>query len=143
MRIGGTKLSRTASEPFLEAGFARSYRRLLQTGARLAVIRDMSPTPFDPAECVLQNQRRLQRCAFKPNRNAKLSFDSRAARRTSKRIKLIDPLTILCRGTGAKRRCPAVIGNALVYRDSDHLSATYARTLSGWLDRRLPKVGRR
>lgn len=143
VKVGGRKLSRTASEPYLEDGFSRTYRRLLRTGARLAVIRDQSPTPFDPAECVLENQQRLERCAFKPNRNVKLSFDSRAARKTSKRIKIIDPLRILCRGTGSKRRCPAVIGNALVYRDSDHLSATYARTLDDWLGRRLPKVGRR
>ncbi len=142
VKVGGTKLSRTASEPFLEAGYGRTYRRLLRTGARVAVIRDMSPTPFDPAECVLKNQKNLERCAFKPNRNAKLSFDSRAAKQTSKRIKVIDPLQILCRGTGSKRRCPAVIGNALVYRDSDHLSATYAKTLDTWLDARLPKVGR-
>ncbi|MBA2348973.1 MAG: acyltransferase [Solirubrobacterales bacterium] len=138
--VGGTKLSRTASEPHLESGYSRTYRRLLRTGARLAVIRDQSPTPFDPAECVLKNQKKLDRCAFKPNRNAKLSFDYKAARNTSERIKIIDPLRVLCRGTGSKKRCPAVIGNALVYRDSEHLSATYARTLDDWLYKRLPKV---
>jgi hypothetical protein len=34
-----------------------------------------------------------------------------------------------------------VIGNALVYRDTYHLTATYARTLAGWLEARLPAIG--
>jgi peptidoglycan/LPS O-acetylase OafA/YrhL len=34
-------------------------------------------------------------------------------------------------------RCPAVIGNVLVYRDDHHLTATYARTLAPFLEDRL------
>ena len=34
--------------------------------------------------------------------------------------------------------CPAVIGDVLVYRNSGHLTATYARSLTPWLSRRLP-----
>lgn len=30
--------------------------------------------------------------------------------------------------------CPAVIGNVLVYRDDDHISATYVRTAAGYLE---------
>jgi hypothetical protein len=48
---------------------------------------------------------------------------------------------ILCPRTPRGRRCPAVVGNALVYRDTYHLSATYARTLAPWLMRRLPSLG--
>jgi len=33
--------------------------------------------------------------------------------------------------------CRAVIGNALVYRDRSHLTATFARTLSPWLELEL------
>jgi len=33
-----------------------------------------------------------------------------------------------------------VMGNALVYRDSYHLSATFARTLAPWVQRRLPDI---
>jgi peptidoglycan/LPS O-acetylase OafA/YrhL len=34
-------------------------------------------------------------------------------------------------------RCEAVVGNVLVYRDDDHVSATYVRTVAPYLDRRL------
>ena len=33
---------------------------------------------------------------------------------------------------------PFVIGNALVYRNTAHITATYMRTLVPWLGRRLP-----
>ena len=35
--------------------------------------------------------------------------------------------------------CPSVIGDVLVYRNSGHVTATFAETLSGWLGRRLPR----
>ena len=38
-----------------------------------------------------------------------------------------------------EKTCPAVIGDALVYRNGSHLTATYVRTLTPWLAERLPK----
>jgi hypothetical protein len=42
---------------------------------------------------------------------------------------------------GGRRLCAPVIGNVLVYRDTYHMSATFAATLADWLERRLPRVG--
>jgi hypothetical protein len=39
----------------------------------------------------------------------------------------------------SKKTCPAVIGDALVYRNGSHLTATYVRTLAPWLGERLPE----
>ena len=36
--------------------------------------------------------------------------------------------------------CPAVIGNVLVYRQSGHLTATYAATMTPWFDRHLSRA---
>jgi hypothetical protein len=33
------------------------------------------------------------------------------------------------------------MGNALVFRDDNHFTATYARTLAPWLDAELPGIG--
>jgi hypothetical protein len=38
-----------------------------------------------------------------------------------------------------EKSCPAVIGDALVYRNGSHLTATYVRTLTPWLAERLPE----
>ena len=130
----GDRLDRRASQPLLVAGQRRTLRRLKRTGAKVVVMRDQIRTDFTPADCVLENSRHLERCTFPRKRVRGRSYDARAARRV-KGVKLIDPLQVLC----AKRRCPSVIGDALVYRDHYHLSATFARTLAPWLERRLPR----
>jgi hypothetical protein len=33
--------------------------------------------------------------------------------------------------------CPPVIGSVVVYFDASHLTATYARTLTGYLDEKI------
>jgi serine/threonine protein kinase len=50
------------------------------------------------------------------------------------RVTLIDPVPWLCTDF-----CPPVIGNVLAYRDSNHLTTTYARTVAPLLDAALPE----
>jgi hypothetical protein len=38
-------------------------------------------------------------------------------------------------------RCPAVIGNVAVYRDNNHVTDTYARSLTPYLGAALDGVG--
>jgi peptidoglycan/LPS O-acetylase OafA/YrhL len=47
---------------------------------------------------------------------------------------IIDPVPWLC-----GLRCPTVVGNQLVYRDSNHLTSAYAEMLAPLLDARLPR----
>jgi hypothetical protein len=134
VRRDGERLDRRASQPLLEAGYARTLRRLERAGAAVAVIRDQIKLGFEPADCVAEHQRRLDRCTFERRRIQGNGFDAAGARQAGG-VKVIDPLNALC----ARRRCPSVIGDALVYRDTYHLSATYARTLARWLGERLPE----
>ena len=55
-------------------------------------------------------------------------------------MKVIDSIDVLCPRSGARRLCPPVIGDVLVYRDTYHMSATFAATLDTWLQPRLPGV---
>ncbi len=142
VKVGGERLSRSRSERYLEHGYARTFRRLARTGARLAVIRDQAQAPARINDCVAEHSTELARCAFRPDRPALRQFDVRGARLAKRNVKVIDPLPLLCPRVDGARRCPAVIGNALVYRNSYHLSATFARTLADWLDRRLPRPAR-
>jgi SGNH domain (fused to AT3 domains) len=38
------------------------------------------------------------------------------------------------------RRCYPVIGGALVYKDEDHLTPTFAATLAPWLHREVDRA---
>jgi peptidoglycan/LPS O-acetylase OafA/YrhL len=140
VKVGGRRLTRRASQPLLEKGYARTYRTLTDTGARLVVIRDQARTPFGVTECVSEHPDDLRRCAFAPHRPVRNAFDARGARMAGRDIKVIDPMLLLCPRDGAGRVCPAVVGDVLVYRDTYHLSATFARTIGDWLAPRLPDV---
>jgi hypothetical protein len=128
----GKRLSREESQPHLVSGFALTLQRLKQAGAEVAVIRDQQLAPFSPPDCVSDHHDELNRCAFPSRRSRAEAFDAFGAARAGAR--LIDPVRVLC----PRRRCRSVIGNVLVYRDSYHLSATFARTLAPWLERELP-----
>lgn len=135
VKVAGDELSRGDSQPYLVDGLTRVLERLKRTGAKVTVIRDQARAPLIPAECVAEHPDRLRRCDFEPARRDEWAFDRDAAKRAG--VRLIDPMPILCKDG----RCPVVIGDALVYRDTYHLTATFARTLAPWLEKRLPSFG--
>ena len=47
----------------------------------------------------------------------------------------VDPIPWLC-----ARRCPLVVGDLLVYRDTNHLTTAYAETLAPLLASALPRL---
>ena len=135
----GRRVSEPESVPLHEEGMVRTIEDLKKTGATIVMMGDQvqGPSVPDPLphQCVGDNLENLRACAFPNDPPTDRYFDSRAARTTG--IELISPSPKLC----DDQLCPAVIGNALVYRDSYHMSATYAETLAPWLARRLPVPG--
>jgi hypothetical protein len=86
-------------------------------------------------ECVSRSLNHLQSCATP--RSKALAYppvNSRVAAEVEG-VSLIDPTSMVC----LEKTCPAVIGDALVYRNGSHLTATYVRTLTPWLAGRLPE----
>lgn len=133
VRRGGKRLSRADSEPAFRRGMYRTLLRLRRAGAEVTVMRDLPVTKeFLPSECVSEHVKRPARCSFPAKRPIAEAYDYAAARRL-KRIQILDPLPRVCPG----RVCAAVQGNVLKYRDRGHISATYSRTLTNWLDARL------
>jgi hypothetical protein len=131
---GGRRLSGAANARALRDGYARTLRRLRATGAKVVVVKTQTWAPGSVVTCVQRSLSRLRRCAFAREQPTNRAFEARAARRTPG-VRLIDPRDEIC----LARICPAVVDELLVYRDPHHLSATYARTLAPWLDRRLPR----
>jgi hypothetical protein len=126
-----------ASASHLRAGWERTLARLLATGSQVVAIEDTPRPPAPIPGCVLGSRKHLSRCAFP--RETGLAFPrlaARAARRVGG-VLLLDPSPKLC----LPDVCPAVIGNVLVYRSDGALTATYARTMARWLERRLRSSG--
>jgi TusA-related sulfurtransferase len=132
----GEELSGEARAVALETGYLATLRRLHRAGLRSAVIKDLPAAEEDIPSCVSEELQDLETCSFRPVRDEGTEFDARAVARAPGTY-LVDVTGEICPGD----LCRAVIGNALVYRDNSHLSATFARTLTPWLEEGLMKAG--
>jgi peptidoglycan/LPS O-acetylase OafA/YrhL len=132
---GGGQLKGPFAAEALEWGYINTIKRLDKARMEPVVIRDNPASEHDVPSCVSENLDNLESCAFPWVRDKNKEFDVRAAKATE--TFLIDVTPEVCPGD----LCRAVIGNALVFRDKAHLTATYARTLSPWIGRSLKEAG--
>ncbi len=136
---GGSRLTRKASEPMLRRAYARTLRRLQEmTGDRrgaVIVIRDLLRSDFRPPDCLLEHPEDLPACDFEGYRKNPPGFDLAAARQV-KGVKLVDPSEIVCPGG----ICSAARDGMVVYRDTTHISSTYAETLADWLGEQVDSL---
>jgi peptidoglycan/LPS O-acetylase OafA/YrhL len=133
---GGEELSGDEAAEAMEAGYLRTLRRIEAAGPHTVVIRDNPTSIEDVPSCVSEDIQHLGRCAFPRRKEWDREYDVRAAK-ASPETHLVDFIGDICPG----EVCRAVIGNALVYRDKDHLTATFARTLEPMLESDLREDG--
>jgi peptidoglycan/LPS O-acetylase OafA/YrhL len=134
-REDGKGLPRDASNEAVVDGYVSTLRELRGAGAPVAVIEDVPRPDKDVPECVSRSLERLQDCAFP---RSKALGGPRINAEAAERVKgagLVDPTPVVC----PEEMCPAVVGDALVYRNGAHLTATYVRTLTPWLGEQLPE----
>ncbi len=134
-RKDGKVLKGAAKIAAFEEGYVSTLEKLRATGAPVAVIEDIPHPNRDIPECVSRSLDHLKDCTFP--RNKALDYppiNTRAAEEVEG-ASLIDPTPVLC----PEKRCPAVIGDVLIYRNGAHLTPTYVRTLTPWLGERLPE----
>ncbi|MBL8018278.1 MAG: acyltransferase [Leptospirales bacterium] len=125
------------------AGYRSIWQPIADAGIPIIVVRD-NPRPFiDVPACASLNPGNLQKCDRKradvldqadPIHRAATGFPG---------VKLLDLSRYFCPGES----CPVVIGNVLVYRDGDHITASYATTLAPAFEKvileSLPGKGKR
>lgn len=130
----GKRLSQAKSAPLLEEGYVSMLEDLLDRSDRVVVLRDNPKPGMDVADCVSASLDRLTDCAA-PREKA-LSFTPVGARAAEQveDVELVDLTPVFC----PEDTCPAVIGDVLVYRDHGHLTSTFASTLTGILEEKLP-----
>jgi peptidoglycan/LPS O-acetylase OafA/YrhL len=132
----GEELSGAENADALQAGYEKTLKRIQAAGPSTVVIRDTPASSQDVPSCVSEDLQHLESCAFKQPREWDRDFDARAATSTPG-AHLIDLTAEIC----PSELCRAVIGNALVYRDKSHLTATFARTLTPWIESGLAEAG--
>jgi peptidoglycan/LPS O-acetylase OafA/YrhL len=132
---GGEELRGRANVEALEDGYIATLQRIERSGVRAVVIRDTPRAPTNEPSCVSEHMHELRECAFRNVWGWSSTFDLRAARRVPG-TRLININREIC----PSGLCRAVIGNVIVFRDNQHLTATYDRTLSPWVEPCLKKA---
>ncbi|MGQ0573336.1 MAG: acyltransferase family protein [Pseudonocardia sp.] len=113
----------------LPAGFIAQWERLAALDLPVVALRDNPRFDQPPPDCLQRRGREAPACGA--SRAAVYSAQppwSRAA--VPANVAFVDTADLLC----GPDRCPAEVGNVLVYMDDNHLSATFAATLAPVLD---------
>jgi hypothetical protein len=131
----GRELTGEAGADEMEAGYLATLARIRRAGLPTVVIKDTPASASDVPSCVSEDLQHLDSCAFARVHDETKEFDAHAAEAFG--VHLIDVTGEIC----PDDLCRAVIGNALVYRDKSHLSATFARTLAPQFERGLRETG--
>jgi peptidoglycan/LPS O-acetylase OafA/YrhL len=134
----GRDILRPAADTFLAQVLADSWQDLRDADIPVAAIMDVPLQGVVVPECVAQNPADLTRCGT--NRDEAVSQSAQPIQRAALRlavpsVSVIDMTPWIC--PPPSEECVPVIGNVLVWRDSNHLSDTYVRTLAPFLDVQL------
>lgn len=117
--------------------FKSSWNVLIQSSIPVAVIRDTPAPATNIPDCVAANLDDLRKCAVPRSQAAdEKGLAQVNAAQGVEGITLIDLNDFICPAD----LCAPVIGDVLVYRDSDHLTATYVRSLAPRLQASLITV---
>lgn len=131
VQSGTLELSRNQSQEALVNGTKTTIKMIENIGSKVIIIRDQTFTPKDIDVCVKSNLDNLGRCSFAPTPRFKRAFELQAALETG--VRVIDPQSMFC----SRDICPAIIGSAFVYRDTYHITDTFALTLTPWFRERI------
>jgi hypothetical protein len=121
------------SQQWLTA-LALTVREIRAAGSPVLVLGPTPKPPTDEPGCLAAHLDNAAACAFA--RNAALNRAGMAAERTvttAAGADYLDISALLC----TRRRCPAIVGNTLVYRDDNHITTFYANWLTPALSAEL------
>jgi len=114
------------------AGFVTQWERLDALGIPVLAIRDNPRFSQSPPDCLQRRGRENPSCGV-----ARTSVYSAAPPWTRMtvppNVRFLDTAELLC----GPIRCPAEVGNVLIYMDDNHISGTYAATLAPVIDRKV------
>jgi peptidoglycan/LPS O-acetylase OafA/YrhL len=110
-------------------GFAEQWRKLDQWGIPVLALRDLPRFPDPVPECV--SRIGAEACVFEVEPSHDPSDPTATLEDVPGNVAFADLTPYVC----PDRECPAAIGNILVYRDTSHLTDTYAATLAPVVER--------
>ncbi|MER9506025.1 acyltransferase family protein [Mesorhizobium sp. M0579] len=104
------------------------WRSIEAMGTKVVVIADTPYWGVKPEQCLARDRQ----CSV-PYVSVRDRDPLVVAQRLYPHVPLVDFSDIVCPGN----ICPAVIGNVFVWRDTDHLTATYSRSMADFFGKRI------
>lgn len=118
----------------VEDGYSQVWRDLEEQSIPVTVILDNPRMQIDMPECVTEHSEALEECAVDRDQAVDASgFGQQNSAAASSGATAIDLTDAIC----PEQQCAPIIGSVLVYRDSHHLTATYAASLANHLEEEL------
>lgn len=128
-RAAGELLTPAESRPAIVEGLRRTIKRFTRAGIRVVVVVDPPRAPFDPPTC-LAEEADVRACQFALS---PIPGPERAAVEGLTHVALFDFTDDFCAG----EVCSPVKDDMLLYRDTNHITKTYALTLTSEISRLL------
>lgn len=117
------------------ADLQQTWQDFEASGTEVIVLLDNATPLRGVPECVVAHPSKLSECAFEREDGIAASAApvQLEASRGIDGVSVVDVQDWICPG----EVCPVVIGNVLIYRQGSHLTSTYVRSLSTYLDAAL------
>ena len=109
------------------AAVARELRDLAPLTHRLIVIEDPPARDRAAIDCLLARGATLGSCAFRVTAREAAAYAAVRREARAAGAGYVRTLQWFC----ARARCPTVVGTVITYRDTTHITATYAHLLAG------------
>ncbi|GAA1293628.1 acyltransferase family protein [Planotetraspora silvatica] len=125
------------TEQAMVVGLRDMWGRLRAMGSKVMVIANNPHPGKNVYECVAKNPDKLSACSFdRKEYDSSSAVTQHTAAKGMKGVEVVDLFDAIC----PTERCPAVIGNVLIYRQGSHLTDTYIRSMTPRLAKALTKA---
>lgn len=131
-----TRYDKKADDEFVPTGYINAWHRLAAAHIKVIALRDNPDFHFDVSACVELHGADSPICALPRGRLLEIPSPTELIAHPPATVRFIDLSDYFCDG----QVCPPVIGNVLVYRHMNHITATYVKTLAPMLQSALRKA---
>ena len=121
----GSKTDWSSPAETVPDGYAAGVQPFLDRGIEVVALRDTPRFEFDMAKCIELNSEDPDACALPRSELLAPVSPLEQVARDNPGIGVLDLTDQVCTATS----CPGLIGNVLVYKDRDHLTRTYVKTI--------------
>jgi peptidoglycan/LPS O-acetylase OafA/YrhL len=131
-----TRFNDAASDEFVPDGYINAWQQLAAANIKVVALRDNPDFEFDASACVELHGVDSPWCSLPRQRMLEVPSPTELIPNPPATVRFIDLSDYFCDGN----TCPPVIGNVLVYRHMNHITATYVRTLAPMLQNALQQA---